>query len=111
MAFSGTAVLCGNGGMVFTRTFSSPLTFWLTAACCVLVVLSVLFNYRDDRTRYALLLVLAGAACMMTSVTTTGGLTLYYIGVVVVFMGVWLNASLLYFISLARRRLKLTSSR
>ena len=110
MAFSGTAVLCGNGGMMTTRTFSSPVMTWLTVICAMVVFFSVLFNYRDVRTKYALVLVLAGAVCMLTCVLAAGGLALYYTGVSLLFLGTWLNASLLYFIGLVRRRLLVSGS-
>jgi hypothetical protein len=56
------------------------------------------------------MLVLAGAACMLTSVMAAGGLALYYTGVILAFIGTWLNASLLYFIGLVRRRWNIFSN-
>jgi hypothetical protein len=43
-------------------------------------------------------LVIAGSALTIFSVTKGGGPTLYYLGVIVIFAGAWLNASLLYYV-------------
>ena len=104
MAFSGTAVLCGNGTMVSSRTFYSPAAFYLTITFCVAVLLSIIFNYRDIRTKYALLFAVSGSACLVISVSYGGGLSLYYFGVGMIFLGVWLNASLLFFLHIIRRQ-------
>ena len=98
MAFSGTIILCGKAGGVSETSLSSSTTSFITLFICVLVFLSILFNYRDARTRYALILAAAGSAMIIYSVGAGGGLSLYYAGVILVFAGVWLNASLLYII-------------
>jgi len=46
-----------------------------------------------------LFLAAAGCFLIMYSVCVRGGLPVYYSGAVLVVVGVWLNASLLYFIS------------
>jgi len=99
MAFSSTMFLCSEDGThVSQRTFTSPVTFYLTLFFCTVTLLCILFNYRDKRTRYALALSAAGAGCVMGSVVAAGGLPLYYLGVFLVGAGVWLNGSLLFFI-------------
>lgn len=107
MAYSGTFILCGKAGGVSETGSSSPTTIFITLFFCLLVLLSILFNYRDARTRYALLLAVAGSVVIMYSVTAGGGLPFYYAGVILVFTGVWLNASLLYIISRITARRKL----
>ena len=100
MAFSSTVILCGKAGGVseITNSSSSATTIFITSFFCVMVLLNILLNYRDIRTKYALLLAATGCLLIMCSVTVDGGLPLYYAGVVLVFIGVWLNASLLYII-------------
>ena len=99
MAFSSTMFLCGEDGTHVTQhTFGSPATLRLTLLFCAVTLLCILLNYRDKRTPYALALSAAGAGCVITSVMAAGGLPLYYFGVLLVFGGVWLNGSLLYFI-------------
>jgi CDP-diglyceride synthetase len=99
MAFSSTLILCGKAGSVseMTHTSSAP-TILITSFFCFTALLSILFNYRDTRTKYALLLAAAGCFLIMYSVCVGGGLPLYYWGVIIVFIGGWLNASLLYIV-------------
>ncbi|MDP4264582.1 MAG: hypothetical protein Q8941_18780 [Bacteroidota bacterium] len=111
MAFSSTFVLCGKAGtFTDTHTHSSSTTFLLSALFCGITLAGILFNYRDSRTKYALLLALAGSACILFSVAKGGGLALYYSGVVFIFCGVWLNGSLLFFAGKIRALLTKTSS-
>jgi hypothetical protein len=103
MAFSGTLVLCGNGGGMFTKTFCSLPTQIFSVTFCLLVLLFIFLNFGDKRTVYAIALAVAGSTMIFYSTTIAGGLILYYSGVVVIFSGVWLNASLLYFIARVRK--------
>src|SRR5262245_50237107 len=96
VAFSGSIMLCGNGGGLYSRTFSSPAMLIITALTCLITLFSVILNFRDRRTKYAIVLVALGSALTIFSVTMGGGLTLYYLGVVMIFAGAWLNASLLF---------------
>ena len=106
MAFSSTVILCGKAGGVSDLTHTSATTIFVTSFFCFLVLLSIVFNYRDARTKYALLLVASGCLLVMYSVCTGGGLPLYYSGVILLFFGVWLNASLLYIIRKLSGRLR-----
>jgi len=47
---------------------------------------------------YSFMLAAAGCFLIMYSVCAGGGLPFYYSGVILVFIGVWLNASLLYIV-------------
>ena len=109
MAFSSTVILCGEAGGVseITNSYSSATTFFITSFFCVTVLLSILLNYRDIRTKYALLMAATGCLLIMCTVSVGGGLPLYYAGVMFVFIGVWLNGSLLYIIRkvIGRRRI------
>lgn len=98
MAFSSTIILCGKAGGASELTHSSSTTISITAFFCFTVLLNILLNYRDKRTIYSLVLAAAGCFLIMYSVCAAGGLSLYYSGVVLVFIGVWLNASLLYIV-------------
>ena len=106
MAFSSTVILCGKAGAMSELTHTSPATIFITSFFCFLVLISILFNYRDARTKYALLLVATGCLFVICSVCIGGGLPLYYSGVILLFVGVWLNASLLFVISKITGRLK-----
>jgi hypothetical protein len=109
MAFSSTFILCGKAGGVSEQTHSylSPATIFITSILCLLVLLSIAFNYRDTRTKYAFILALAGSLLVLYSVYVGGGKSVYYSGTLLIFIGVWLNASLLYILDKLRSRLKI----
>jgi hypothetical protein len=103
MAFSSTFVLCDQAGtFTDTHTHSSSTTFLLSLLFCVITLASIIFNYRGNRTKYALLLALAGSSYILFSIAIGGGLALYYIGVAFIFSGVWLNGSLLFIVGKIR---------
>ncbi len=106
VAFSSTLILCGNAGGMATRTFSSPATLGFSIGFCLLTLISIILNYRDARTKYAIFLVVSGSCMVILSVTTGGGYAMYYGGILVIFTGVWLNASLLFFIQKIKTYLK-----
>src|SRR5689334_14135261 len=87
MAFSGTLMLCGNGGGMFTRTFSSLPTQIFSIIFCLLILLFIILNFRGKRTLCAIALAAAGSAMVICSTTIAGGLMLYYPGVVIIFFG------------------------
>lgn len=99
MAFSSTMLLCGEGTtLTAERIYQSTPTIILSAVFCAAAIAGILLVRRDIRTFYSLLLALTGATMVMTSVLKGGGMGLYYAGTVIIFAGVWLNSSLLYFL-------------
>lgn len=99
MAFSSTMLLCGEGTTITAeRLYQSTPTIVLSAIFCAAAVAGILLVRRDIRTFYALLLALTGSTMVMTSVLKGGGMGLYYAGTIIIFSGVWLNSSLLYFL-------------
>jgi hypothetical protein len=97
MAFSSTMLLCGEGvTMTSERMYQSDLTIALSALFCAIALLGIMMVRRDIRTVYALMIAISGTTMIMTSVLKTGGLPLYYAGTFLIFLGVWLNSSLLY---------------
>ena len=82
--------------MVSERIHQSTPTVILSALFCAAAIAGILMVRRDVRTLYALLLALTGSTMVMTSVLKGGGMPLYYAGTAVIFLGVWLNSSLLY---------------
>ena len=109
LAFSSTIILCGKAGGASELTHSSSTTILITAFFCFTALLSIILNYRDKRTIYSFMLAAAGCSLIMYSVCAGGGLPLYYSGVVLVFIGVWLNASLLYIVKKISGKRKLFS--
>lgn len=97
MAFSSTLILCGEGTTLSAeRIHQSPVTIILSILLCLAAIAGILFVRRDTRTFYALLLTLSGSAMVITSVSWGGGMPLFYTGAGIIFLGVWLNSSLLY---------------
>jgi hypothetical protein len=97
MAFSSTMLLCGEGTtMASERVYQSAPTIYLSALFCLAALAGILLVRRDIRTLYAFLLAFTGSVMVMTSVLKAGGMPLYYAGTAVIFLGVWLNGSLLY---------------
>jgi hypothetical protein len=96
MAFSSSMLLCGEGTIMETeRIYQSTPTIMLSVLFCLTAIAGILLVRRDVRTFYALLLALAGTAMVVSSVAWGGGMPLYYAGSFLIFMGVWLNSSLL----------------
>lgn len=99
MAFTGTALLCGEGSVIeVTRTHHSIFTIIITGVLCLLTLIAILLNRRAPRTTYAFAIAVAGVAMIMFSVIRSGGQPLYYAGIGLVFFGVWLNGSFLWFV-------------
>jgi hypothetical protein len=97
MAYSGTVMLCGKDTLIEQHyTQISPLSVSLTAFFCLIIIGGLLLNYRGARTKYALGLSALGTMTVMQSVASSGGQQLYYLGVAILFIAVWLNGSLLF---------------
>jgi hypothetical protein len=69
MAFTGTALLCGEGSVIeVSRTHNSLLTIVITGVLCLLTLVGIALNRRGNRTWYALAFASAGMAMIMYSV-------------------------------------------
>ena len=94
VAYSSTAMLCGEGVILeSTTTHTSPVTIIFSALLGLVTLVSIALNQRGARTRYAFSISLLGCCMVLTSVIWVGGLLMYYAGVLFVFAGVWLNGS------------------
>jgi hypothetical protein len=99
MAFTGTALLCGEGSVIeISRTHNSLLTILITGVLCLMTCIGIALNRRGSRTLYALAIAATGIGLIMYSVIRSGGQPLYYGGISLVFFAVWLNGSLLWFV-------------
>lgn len=103
MAYSSTFVLCDEAGtFTNTHTRSSSTALVLSLLFCVMILAGIVFNYSGNKTKYALLLAFAGSSGILFSVVNGGGLALYYSGISFIFLGIWLNGSLLFGVEKAR---------
>ena len=97
LAYSSTVMMCGKDSFFAdVRQHQSGLTIGITASLSLLVLLSIAFNYRDRRSLWSLVIVAVGGSLAIWSTVSGGGEYLYYAGVSMIALGVWLNGSLLY---------------
>jgi hypothetical protein len=92
MAYTSTAVLCSN--KVIHETSNSPFTISITLVFIGLVFLSFYKNYKDQRTIFAAMLSAVASIFILYSVIKDGGNPLYYSGIALLFLGIWINGSL-----------------
>jgi hypothetical protein len=96
MAYSGTVMLCGKNTLIENQyNNNSILSISLTALFCSLIIAGLLLNFRGTRTKYALVLAGLGILMILNSVIRNGGQELYYLGVSILFIAIWLNGSLI----------------
>jgi hypothetical protein len=104
VAFSGTALLCTDAEVATaTHTVSSTPTILITSIISLIVLISVASNFNRSKTPRALLVLLPGIMAVVYSATWGGGEWLYYAGVCIMFLGIWLNGSFNYFFRRIRR--------
>jgi hypothetical protein len=97
IAYSSTMMLCGKDEFIISsQIHSSLLATVLTLILCMVFLASLFLNYRNNRTKYALALAFSGTALILASTVWDIGPGIYYTGTGVVFMGVWLNGSMLF---------------
>lgn len=94
MAYSGAVSMC-SGNMLYPNagSFSSYITIGLA----ILVLVSILINYKGKRSIVAAFICLAGMGFLAISQFYSIGEVNYYIGVALIFFGIWYNASFFYF--------------
>ncbi len=98
MAYTSTAMLCGEGSLVeLSKTHNSTLTIIITSLLGLITLCSIFFNKKGRKTWYAFAFALTGISMILYSVIQFGGQSLYYAGMIFVFVGVWLNGSLMWF--------------
>ena len=94
LAYSSAVTVCGKG----TYYDHSPeWTSYISIGLGLLTLLFVLINRRGKRTWYASALVIAGIALIGLSELYTGEKLHYFLGAGILMLGVWINASFLYF--------------
>ncbi|MEM8887882.1 MAG: hypothetical protein AAGD28_07835 [Bacteroidota bacterium] len=94
LAYSSAVTVCGKG----TYYDHSPeWTSFLSIGLGVLTLVFILFNQRGKRTWYAAALVGLGIVLISISEMYTGEKAHYYAGAGILMLGVWVNASFLYF--------------
>lgn len=93
-AYSSAIVLC-SGTKLYNQ--SPDWTNYISIILAFVTLLMIVLNYRGKRTWYAAALVLFGSALIIRTELFTGDLKEYYYGAFALLLGVWLNASFLFF--------------
>ena len=94
MAYAGAIPLCG-GDMVYPN--AGNISLYITIGLALIVLLGILLNRKGPRTWKAGLIALAGIALLSLSQLVWPSMTLYYIGVALLFFGIWYNGSFSFF--------------
>ena len=94
MAYSGAVSLC-SGNMLYPNAGS--IMSYITIALALVVVGSIAFNQKGTKTWIALLLALVGIAFLVAGQFYFISSINYYIGVILLFFGIWLNGSFLHY--------------
>ena len=98
MAYTSTAMLCGEGAVFeVSTTHNSALTIFITIVLGLVTLAAIITNRKGKRTYVAFALSLLGLFMVLFSVIRFGGQPLYYTGILLIFSGVWLNGSLVWF--------------
>ena len=112
IAYSSTIMLCGKEtSIISTQTESSLLSTGITLFFCLIILASLSFNYRDDRTKYSLALVITGSLLLLASTIWAIGPSTYYTGTAIIFAGVWLNGSMFYVLNKLKNILRKLENR
>jgi amino acid transporter len=100
IAYSSTIMLCGKEeSIISSQIHSSLLATVITILLCLVILASLFLNYRDNRSKYSLILAFIGTVLLVASTIWDIGPVMYYAGTAIIFMGVWLNGSMLYLLN------------
>lgn len=94
MAYSGAMTMC-SGNMLYPNAGTSAS--YLTIGIALFVLLSMILNYKGRKTQVALLLAASGILLMLIGQFFFISMTNYYLGVLLLFFGIWYNGSFLHF--------------
>ena len=103
MAYSSAITICGGADLYFR---SNNWVSYVPLVLAVFINLMLLFNWRGQRTLYALMIAMVG----FTLISLTHQLVLspvfYDLGAVLLLMSIWLNSSLISLLNKFRRKLR-----
>jgi len=108
MAYSGAMTLCS--GRTLTPNAGTGSSY-LIIGLSILVLASIAFNHKGKKTKIAILLSLLGIISLISSQFIFISQILYYIGVGILFFGIWYNGSFSFFYRKYQTRFKLYTIR
>jgi hypothetical protein len=94
MAYSGAVTMC-SGNMLFPN--AGTTASYLTVGLAALVIFGILLNRKGRKTWVALALASTGILFLIIGQFYFISMISYYLGVLLLFFGIWLNGSLPYF--------------
>ena len=94
LAYSSAITMC-SGSKIYMQT--PGLMSYITLGLAFLTLLFILINFRGKRTYIAASFVGVGSLLMLACQFYTFNMAHYYTGTVLIFLGVWINASFRYF--------------
>ena len=94
MAYSGAMSLC-SGKMLYPNAHASSA--YLLLGIALIVVLGIRLNFRGTRTWIATAIASLGVLLLLISQLFYPSEELYYAAVAILFFGIWINGSFLYF--------------
>jgi hypothetical protein len=94
MAYSGAMTMC-SGKMLYPN--ANTTASYLTIGIALLVLLSMFFNNKGRKTRVALVLASCGIVLMLIGQFYLISMVNYYLGVLLLFFGIWYNGSFSHF--------------
>ncbi len=104
MAYTGAMTLCSG------KTYYPNLGGWsgyLTLGISLFVILGIIMNKRGKRTTVATVIAVTGVALIGICQFLYISMPLYYLGVVLLFFGIWYNGSFFYFANKFLMRIKM----
>jgi len=107
MAYSGAMTLC-SGRTLYPNAGTTDSSF-LIIGLSIIVVASIAFNHKGKKTNIAILLSLLGIISLISSQFIFISQVPYYIGVGILFFGIWYNGSFNFFYKKYRNKFKVYS--
>lgn len=90
MAYAGAIPLCG-GKTLYPN--AGNFSLYLTGGFALVVLLGILLNNKGVRTFWAGIIATAGIGCIVAGQLLWISMPLYYLGVLILFFGIWYNGS------------------
>lgn len=94
MAYTGAMSLC-SGTMLYPN--ANSWTAYLILGIAALVLAGIAYNYKGNKTWLALVLATTGMIALVVGQFYLISQTIYYLGVGLLFFGIWVNGSLFHF--------------
>ena len=103
MAYSSAITICGGTDMYFR---SNNWVSYVPLVLALFINLMFLFNWRGQRTLYALTIAMVGFTLILLTHQLVLSPVFYDLGAVLLLMSIWLNSSLIFLLNKFRRKLR-----